>query len=664
MQSPTVRFIDSHKENILKVSLTGAAVSVSYAFAKTFINSRLNKPKRELLQLTLAPSSPAALASVQEGDETGDSSPRKAVELSKVGNGGSKKRPSSLFQSFISLFQILKNANASAAPLTATLALTILARCLGETLMYRVTAGLDQSILLGGNKFDKQLTKFLLVGVPTVVIQQASHWSASALSAQVRKTLTSLLMNRLLLSPHNLCHPEELVDADRLEALMNDISMSSSLGVQIMADKLRKITDVIIHFLILVRSVGILPPVAMLLYIYVSLRIVTQQKLLKSGIVKRVNEREATLKKVLARLQRHRDDVAVWNGASAELDSISKHVSKSEAAKFDKETFEFLHNIFANLCSRVGATALGFALLGHLCAKSNEPLFSYLWTGRVMLQFTNSFSSLLEDELMAREDGSQSTLARLAASTKRLKASLVDLPNQLPPSDTLPFRVRKSNLCLNDVTGMAPDGTVLFQSLSLELSPGHSLLIQGPKSSGKSALLRLMAGTWPAVMGEVSRPKEGVFCVPSKPYLILEGSLKEQICYPESDELIDQEGLDAAIEVSRIGHLFTVNGIARNSAGSAVMGELDQQKLMIARLVYHKPKYALLDDCWNRLEAGHLYAILKYLINDLNCGVVLACANGEALKNPEFGFHFDLELTLSSHGKKPPRHDIVVNRTS
>ena len=275
-----------------------------------------------------------------------------------------------------------------------------------------------------------------------------------------------------------------------------------------------------------------------------------------------------------------------------------------------------------------------------------------------MLQFCGSVSSLLEDELIGKFVNGEDATGRLASSVRRLKASLIDLPKQLPPADALPFRIRKSNLCLNDVTGMSPDGSVLFQSLSLELSPGGALLIHGPQRSGKSALLRLMAGTWPAVMGEVSRPKSGVLCVPAKPYLILEGSLKDQVCYPDSGVSIDADRLQTAIQVCKISHLFTTTGIGRSGSGSALMGDVDQQKLMLARLVYHRPRYALLDDCWNKLETDYFVGVLRYLQSDLQCGVVLATCNADTLKT---AYPFDLELVMSN-GKQPPRHEIIVHQ--
>ena len=659
-------------ETIARVGLTVAALSSAYALGEAFIQSvHKSEKKREPLQFhNLAPSSPSALSTVQEGDdETADSSPQKSGN--DAGSIAKDKPPPSWIKSIIRLHAIIKDEKSSSVtPLAAGVVLTILFRSLGELSMYRVTSGLEGTFLTRSNSrqtFEKLLTTFLLVGIPTVVVQHLAHWLASTLSSQIRRRLTDLLMTRLVLSPHNLCHPEELVDSQRLEALMGDINTASSLSVQIGAEKLKKFFDVLIQLGILVKQVGPVPPLAMLLYLWVTLRAVTKQKLRKLAFIKRVNGGEDVIRKLLSRIQRHRDDVAVWSGASAEKESIDKSLRRMETAKYQKDTFEFLNGVFSSLCSRVGSVALGFALIGgRAFNKSDNSVISYLWSGRVMLQLSNNLSSLIEDELIAREQTPhQSVSSKLASSCRRLNASLVELPNQLPPTDTLPFRVRKSNLCLNDVTGVAPDGAILFQSLSIELSPGGSLLVQGSKDSGKSALLRIMAGTWPAVMGEVSRPKLGVFCVPAKPYLLVEGSLKHQICYPDSDELIDQERLDTAIDVARIPHLFTVNGIARNGSGSVVMGEMDQQKLMFARLVYHRPKYALLDDCWSKLDPSHFCEILLFLKKELSCGVVVACSNTEGIKSPDFGFSFDLELMLpSAQAKKPPRHEIIVNRSS
>ena len=58
------------------------------------------------------------------------------------------------------------------------------------------------------------------------------------------------------------------------------------------------------------------------------------------------------------------------------------------------------------------------------------------------------------------------------------------------------------------VTGLhcrSPDGVVLFDNMTFCVRPGERLLVMGPSGVGKSSLLRIIAGLWPADDGIVSR---------------------------------------------------------------------------------------------------------------------------------------------------------------
>ena len=667
----------------------GAAYSLAHAYIKAHTGSVEEDKKKSP---TSSPSDVPGLPTVQESDEvpgpTASSvKPVMGPTMSTTPKpGGSRVTPAStktsmgLFKSLQTILSIIKEpgviepqAKLPVFALSVSLTMTILSRTAGDLFLQRITSTIDDSILTQNrSSFSKLLTNFVVMGIPVALAQQLAHWSAANLSSKLRRSLISVLMERLVLSDHNLCHPEELVDQDRLEALMNDITTASTAGVQLASERLKRITEIFLSFRYLVKIVGFRAPLLMIAYLYITVRITTRQKLYKAIFHKRVAEKEHALKKFLSRLQRHRDDVALWKGASAEKESVSRLVQRIETTRSTRDGFEFLHSFSSVLSSRVGAAALGFGLIAPHFLNQNRPFAQYILTARVMIQFCTSVSSLLEEEFfmtlpkppgVAPEETNPTVAAmvRLSASARRLRASLVELPKQLPSTETLPYRIRKSNLCLNDVTGMSPDGSVLFQSLSLELSPGGSMLVRGPKGSGKSALLRLMAGTWPAVMGEVSRPRAGVCCLPPKPYLLLEGSLRDQICYPDTGDSVEQESLQAAIKATNISHLFTVTGIGRSGSGSALMGETDQAKLMLARLIYHKPRYALLDDCWKNLDPEYFCGILKYLKNELNCGLVLATLDASTLLSPSFGFSFDLELALNNT-KQPPRHEIIVHR--
>ena len=98
----------------------------------------------------------------------------------------------------------------------------------------------------------------------------------------------------------------------------------------------------------------------------------------------------------------------------------------------------------------------------------------------------------------------------------------------------------------------------------------------GVNGAGKTALLRVISGIWPAANGRISLPAmpSTVFVVPQKPYMV-SGSLREQITYPLTLSQVILEGyflfrIREAMCVSYVTHVYLSPPPSRAGPGAPV----------------------------------------------------------------------------------------------
>ncbi len=228
------------------------------------------------------------------------------------------------------------------------------------------------------------------------------------------------------------------------------------------------------------------------------------------------------------------------------------------------------------------------------------------------VQATGAFSAVLGAVSLVVEHFEG--LSRFSAGIARLSSfsDVLDRPRDTGAEESI-VAVRDSRLAIERMTLRTPNHErILIRDLTVAVDPGKSLLIAGESGSGKSSLLRAIAGLWHSGSGRIFRPDEMLF-VPQQPYMIL-GTLRSQLLYPDADRQIPDDALLLML------HKVNLPDLAERSGGldaemdwEKVLSVGEQQRLAIARILVTKPRYAMLDEATSALDAAneeHLYSLL------------------------------------------------------
>jgi len=170
---------------------------------------------------------------------------------------------------------------------------------------------------------------------------------------------------------------------------------------------------------------------------------------------------------------------------------------------------------------------------------------------------------------------------------------------------------------LDELTVCTPGKSkTLVDGLSFELKRKQSLLIMGASGTGKSSVLRTIAGLWPSGTGSLERPPLAeLMFLPQRPYMV-QGNLRDQLLYPYPERKVDDGKIREVVAEVNLSDVFgrVEDDLDRVVDWTNVLSMGEQQRVAFARLFLRKPRFAFLDEATSALDEENqdtLYRLLQ-----------------------------------------------------
>ena len=496
-----------------------------------------------------------------------------------------------------------------------------------RTLLSLYVAELDGKVVSAlvkgrGKDFLLGLVWWMLVAVPATFTNSMLQYHQCKLALQYRTRLTSHVHQKYLsnMTFYTLSALDDRIkNADQLITV--DISRFSNSLAELYSNLAKPILDMVIYNYSLSKSVGGEGLFMMSLLVQISANVMRALTPPFGKYVADEARLEGEFRFQHTRLIDYSEEIALYQGQEAEKDTLDKgyftlikHVNRILRRRFYHGFMEdFVIKYFWGalgliLCS----VPVFFKIPGQTLDTMGDRTESFVTNRRMLLSSSDAFGRVMFSYKEITElAGYTSRVSALLdvmedVTAGRFEKKLVSSASTEENAVVLRGRgeVKESeSIEFAGVPIVSPNGDILVEKLTFSIQPGDHLLIVGPNGCGKSSLFRILGGLWPVYGGLVKKPKfEDIFYIPQRPYLS-RGTLRDQIIYPDS--LYEFRAKKSSeTDLHDILKILEIEAIVDRPGGWDAIEEWRdvfsgglQQRIAMARLFYHKPKYAILDEC-------------------------------------------------------------------
>jgi putative ATP-binding cassette transporter len=362
------------------------------------------------------------------------------------------------------------------------------------------------------------------------------------------------------------------------------------------------------------------------------------------------NAGEAQLRYELTRVRDSAENIALIGGDNDERNRLEETFGDL-AARWIKVIVQQAHMTFVSNANTVLSPVVPLLLGAPKYLASELTLGELMQAATAFVQVQIALNWLIDNAIR---------LAEWLASAQRV----VELADAF---EMLDRTIGRSGTTGTIVLGYSPDDAVRIRDLSITqqngvlmiegadvvIPQGDKILVKGQSGTGKSTLIRAMAGLWPWGTGQILRPAGArVAFLPQQPY-IPPGTLRQALLYPATDHVATDAELESALTRCGLRHL--IPRLDDEDQWTVILSGGEKQRLAFARLLVDPPDIAIMDEATSALDEASQSQVMEFLRRDLARTTVLNVAHRPGLEEYHDG-EINLIRVDAGHAVTQDRH--------
>src|SRR6516164_623427 len=334
------------------------------------------------------------------------------------------------------------------------------------------------------------------------------------------------------------------------------------------------------------------------------------------------NQAEAEFRYTLTRVRENGESIALLGGEEEERDGIDKTLA-GVLRQWARLAGQHMRTTLVSQGSSLVAPVVPILLCAPKFLAGGMTLGEVMQAASAFTIVQGAFGWLVDHyPSLAEWNACARRIASLMMSLDGLeRAELGDGFGRIKRGET----GGEAMLSLNDLSVTLDDGTAVVGETEVAIEPGERLLVAGESGTGKSTLVRAIAGLWPWGGGSVNfHPDRRLFMLPQRPY-VPSGTLRRAVAYPGAADDWDVGEICDALHKVGLDHLK--DKIEEEAPWDQTLSGGEKQRLAFARLLLHKPDIVVLDEATSALDEKSQDKMMKMVTGELPKATIISVAH-------------------------------------